>query len=285
MRLALASLALAPVLALTACTTDNTNSAGLAQNVLVTSWNLSRFPLTDESPSVIGGLISQRQLDLVAVQEIRNEAALNQLVQGAPGYAGVLEPASGTVLEQRVGFLWRTSRLLVEDSEVLFATDPDFPKPPLLAKVRRIGAGDPVPAFTAIVLQLRQGTSTEEMTMRQNAVQKLETYVRNLVAAGEAEVIVLGDFASAPTDASGPTIMAPFTSSADYDVPTFMPSSPFTYIPDKTAVDQILHTKALREERGSEKPTVERMDQTVTGYDMRVSDHLPVVLRFPFIKR
>jgi len=270
-----------------ACTNDNAGSAGLSTDVLVATWNLSRFPLTEESPSVVAKLIADRRLDLVAVQEIRDEAALDELVQQAPGYDGVLQPAGGTILEQRVGFVWRTSRLLVEDTAVLFPNDLDFPRPPLLARVRRVGAGTPEDAFTAIVVHLKAGVSESDVAQRKSAVMKLEAYVRDQVTgAGSAEVIVIGDFNTAPTDTGGPDVMAPFLGASTlYDVPTWSPTAPFSFIPAKIAIDHVVHTAALREERGDEKPTLERLDQTVPGYDMRVSDHLPVVLKFPFKKR
>ena len=160
-------------------------------------------------------------------------------------------------------------------------------RPALLAKVRRLGAGTPEPAFTAIVVHLKAGTSEADVTLRKNAVLKLESYVRGLVAAGTSpSVVVLGDFSTAPTEATGPEIMAPFVGNPSaYDLPTWSAVEPFTFIPDKLAQDQIINTSALREERGGEEPVVERLDQKVSGYEMRVSDHLPVVLKFPFKKR
>lgn len=288
MRTFLASIsALVFAFGLGACSSDNAGSAGLSTDVTITTWNLARFPLTDESPAVVAKLISDRQLDLVAVQEIRDEAALNALVSAAPSYEGVLAPASGTVLEQRVGLVWRSSRLLVEDTALLFENDPDFLRPPLRAKVRRLGAGEPEPAFTAIVVHLKAGVADTDVATRKSAVLKLEAYVASEIAgAGSDEVIVLGDFNTAPTDASGAEIMAPFLSNpSTYDTPSWSVSAPFTYIPNKIALDHILHTAALREERANAVPTVERLDQTVSGYDMRVSDHLPLVLKFPFKKR
>lgn len=281
-------LALLLAVGLVACTGDNAGSAGLSTDVTITTWNLARFPLTDESPAVVAKLISDRQLDLVAVQEIRDEPALNALVSAAPSYEGVLAPASGTVLEQRVGIVWRSSRLLVEDTALLFENDPDFLRPPLRAKVRRLGAGEPEEAFTAIVVHLKAGVADTDIATRKNAVMKLEAYVASEVAGPgtSAEVIVLGDFNTAPTDGSGAEIMAPFLSkTAAYDTPSWSANAPFTYIPNKIALDHILHTAALREERAGATPTVERLDQTVSGYDMRVSDHLPLVLKFPFKKR
>lgn len=280
-------LALLSAVGLVACSSDNAGSAGLSTDVTITTWNLARFPLTDESPAVVAKLISDRQLDLVAVQEIRDEPALNALVSAAPGYDGVLAPASGTVLEQRVGIVWRSSRLLVEDTALLFENDPDFLRPPLRAKVRRLGAGEPEAAFTAIVVHLKAGVADTDVATRKNAVMKLEAHVASEVAGPDSdEVIVLGDFNTAPTDTSGAEIMAPFLGkTAAYDTPSWSLTAPFTYIPNKIALDHVVHTAALREERAGATPTVERLDQTVSGYDMRVSDHLPLVLKFPFKKR
>ncbi len=268
---------------------DLVPSVGTPGSVDIAAWNIENFPRTAETPRVVADLVTSLGLDFIAVEEIASVDAFDELVARLPDHEAIL--SSHTYSEgsyQKVGFLYDRRLIQVDGGALLFDDQGyDFPRPPLQVHVTVDDGVHPAVEFMAIVVHLKAGIGDDDRARRTAAVETLEEHVRDLVASGDDQVIVLGDFNERLDTDEGRAVFAPFLdATSDYTIRTLGPAEDgeVTYLPfGGRFIDHVITTAALAGEMSASDPVVPPLDQQLPTYG-DVSDHLPVVAAMPVLE-
>lgn len=262
---------------------------GTATTLDVAAWNIENFPSLPSTPEVVADLITSMRLDLIAVEEIADVAAFDELVERLPNHDGVLSSHTyGDGTYQKIGFIYRTDLLDLSAASLLFSNDwYGFPRPALRATFTVDDGVHPVVDFVAIAVHLKAGSSTEDRDRRTQAMVELEDYVTQLVAEGsEPEVLVLGDCNEVLTSSDGLAVFEPWREPAgDYTIQTLdlANSGEETFLPSGAILDHQITTAGFSDELSGASVVIPHLDEQYSSYEYAVSDHLPVVLRMPIL--
>jgi endonuclease/exonuclease/phosphatase family metal-dependent hydrolase len=257
----------------------------------IATWNLHNFPSDATSVERVAELLRRMDLDVVAVEEVADQAAFERLVDALPGFVAVLSPHQYSPGEyQKIGFLVRSSEVQVR----AFATHFDgdgyaFPRPSLEVDLVAHPPGGSPRAFRAMGLHLKAGISEDDRLRRLDACRKLAARVDELLAAGPvSQVVLLGDFNDALDDPPSQNVFQAFLDEPERYVPLSAPphvEGAFSYVPARAFIDHLIATASFLEGRaGPVRSLVVRLDQAALGYvyATSVSDHLPVVAILPW---
>jgi endonuclease/exonuclease/phosphatase family metal-dependent hydrolase len=250
--------------------------------VRAAAWNLREFPLTTSTVAEAAGAIERLKLDLVAVAEVKDQAAFADLVAARPGWAGQVSTAPSVPDGSRQALMWRTAVVAVTAIEPLFTTQPAlFPRPPLKATVTL--AGTPLRTFTIFALHLKAGITAPDEAIRVDAAQRVEAEVRAFVDGSDPdEVLIIGDFNEEPGDPRYAEVFAPF--SADrYRIlsAALAASGAVTFLPASVMLDHVVGTVALEDEVGG-PAEIPALEAQIADYRNAVSDHLPIIQPLSF---
>jgi endonuclease/exonuclease/phosphatase family metal-dependent hydrolase len=245
----------------------------------VATWNIENFPAEAATPRLVADLITSLDLDLVAVEEIADVAAFDELLARLPEHDGILSSHTyGDGSYQKVGFIYRTGLVEVSGGALLFSSEGyDFPRPPLSVQVTVDGH-----AFTAIVVHLKAGVGSEERERRTAALAILDEHLRSIADGdGDPDVIVLGDFNQTRDRDDDAEVWGPIGATDRYQVLTDAAAAAgeVSYMPfggrliDHAVVD-------VGFELGEADVVIPRLDEEPIDYAEQVSDHRPVILRF-----
>ena len=117
---------------------------GSDETLEIATWNIQNFPANSATAARVATLIADMDIDLVAVQEIADQAAFEQILAQLDSHAGVLsdhEYSSGEY--QKTGFIYRKNMIRVRGTESIFEGDTwAFPRPPLKAQFEVTGLGE-----------------------------------------------------------------------------------------------------------------------------------------------
>lgn len=269
---------------------DLVPSVGTPGAVDIAAWNIENFPRTGDTPRVVADLVTSLGLDFVAVEEIASVDAFDELVARLPDHEAILSSHTyGEGSYQKVGYLFDRTLMQVDGGALLFDDQGyDFPRPPLQVRVTVDDGVHPAVEFIAIVVHLKAGIGDDDRARRAAAVEALEGHVRDLVAAGEDQVIVMGDFNEQVDTDEGRPVFAPFLDSpSEYTVRTLGPAQDgeVTYLPfGGRFIDHIVTTAGLAGEMSASDPLVPPLHEQLPGYTDDVSDHLPVVAAMPVLE-
>lgn len=265
--------------------TDVVPQVGSANSVDIATWNIENFPKTSDTPEHVADLIASMDLDLIAMQEVEDIDAFDEVVARLRGYDGLLSTHTyGNGDYQKLGFIFRTSILEVEAPTLLLTNNSyELPRPPLRVTVTVRGAGVD---FTAITTHMKAGFDIEDRDRRQAATVLLEAYVAGQVAGqGDPEVLVLGDFNEILTSAGGQAVLAPWLAPTSYDVLTqeLADAGDTSFLPTGVILDHQVSTVGLADELAGGTTQIPPLDDQFLGYRSQVSDHLPVVVSMPIL--
>ncbi|MCC7070591.1 MAG: hypothetical protein IT383_04670 [Deltaproteobacteria bacterium] len=272
--------------------TDLTDALGDDDTLEVAAWNLKNFPCGNESFStvcrddpagsveLVTDLIASLALDVLAVEEIADVEAFEEIVQRLPNHEGVLstdEYFDGTY--QKIGVIYDASKLSAGEPVQLFASSDDFPRPAYQLELTWTRSGEPL-TFLVIALHLKAGESSDDRGERTRAIAQLEQYVGNLVDGdGQDNIIVLGDF-NETLDAAGLPVFQPLRDGARYTIQTQSNhnAGEESFLSSGVILDHIVTTTSLASAIDGAHAVIPRLQRDVDDYRERVSDHLPVAL-------
>ncbi len=267
---------------------DLVDPIGTDDAIDIAAWNIENFPADGNTPALVADLITSLGIDLVAVEEIADVDAFDELIERLPDHEGLLsfhEYSPGEF--QKVGYIFRADLLEVDPDSLLFEDDTfQFPRPPFQVRVTVPGAVGGPAEFIAIVLHLKAGTAPEDRERRRAAMITLEQHVRGLVDGGDPNVIVLGDYNETLTSQAGRGVFGPFLDATDlYAVETdeLATSGAFTFVPTGVMLDHIVTTAGFAESLSAGEAVIPPLDVEVPDYVDRVSDHLPVAIALPIL--
>jgi endonuclease/exonuclease/phosphatase family metal-dependent hydrolase len=271
-----------------------TDAGDVARALAIATWNIEEFPLDVSTPEHVADIIRSLDLDLVAVQEIANEAAFELLLDDLEGYSYVLSHHTyddGTY--QKAGFIYREGVMRVLNVALPFRHEqPEcfeedtflepFPRPPLEVTFRTLDDGY---TFTAINVHMKAffpPCNDDCRRRRACANRHLERRVRDQVVHPERtpHIIVLGDFNEHLDNGS---IVDPFAhwEGDDYFILTStLGPDDYSYVHRQSLIDHAIVTEAMWPAFDLDATQVIYLDAEIDGYTEFVSDHLPVTMSF-----
>lgn len=235
-------------------------------------------PRTDADYLRIADIIIKINADVLAVQEIENNAALQKVLRYAPEYSGFV---AETEAPQNVGVLYKKS-MVVTQKQVYqqLAVIPGRLRPGLLVECKK-GNFD----WLMMVVHLKSSSradSTQELREQARAIRTqqctmLSNFVDSVIAQGaEKDVMIVGDLNDFPGRIQNATL-TPILENNNLFIPTAKMKSCSN--PNWTTIDHIVLTKSAKPRyiEGSER--MEDFKQFLDKADAeKVSDHCPVLL-------
>lgn len=275
-------------------------AVGTATPLDLATWNLEGSGDAGNGPAdealrqlnakaVMAGL----DCDLWALEEVVSASAFQALLNGLPGYGGVLASdaavtngsASYADWEQKVALVYKTSLATVEAAQVILtAHDYDFAgRPPLEVRLRVNLGGTPETVYV-VCLHAKAGSDSASYQRRANAAAALKTYL-DTTRVGE-KVFVPGDLnddLDASITSGQPSPYQAFvTDTARWATPTKALSdsriSSLLSYPDP--VDHHLASQNLAGRLVAGSVQVFAGPSYISAYGTTTSDHLPVVTRW-----
>lgn len=263
--------------------TDLVPAAGNDATFELATWNIENFPKGVSTPKVVADLIASLDIDMVALQEVQDQVAFEEVVARLRGYDGLV--SSHTYSDgsyQKVGYIYRTELVSVSGAFLLFDDNGyEFPRPAL--KLDVVVKTEPPINFQAVALHLKAGGGFQDRQRRQEAVVLLENFLRNAVdGGGNDRIAVIGDFND--TLDNGSAVFAPLTNAADrYTIQTTSndAAGDVSFVPSSVLLDHIVTTQEFNDAFADGNTIIPRLDMQMTGYEGQISDHLPVIMRLP----
>jgi endonuclease/exonuclease/phosphatase family metal-dependent hydrolase len=188
-----------------------------ASRVVVGTFNIEwlgdgvedRMPRTDQQYLAIADIVIKSGADVLAVQEVENQAALAKITRYLSGYQGALSTSGG---DQRVGVLYRagTTVRVLGDYTPLQLDAPNRLRPGLLLECRK-GAFQWLQLCVHLKSTSRYDSTPaladESRVLRRRQVEVLKKFMDSVIAAGEeTEVMITGDFNDYPARRSNATL-------------------------------------------------------------------------------
>ncbi len=267
------------------------------EGIEVVTWNIEHFPQNDSSTvNGVAEIILDQSADIYALQEIDDTLAFqNQLMPLLPNYSYIIG-SNGYLAHLAV--IYRNEVLSVTGSTELWADtdywddgDQDYynnaqyyfaSRPPLQVDFEwQCGNA----SFNFSVIDVHLKCCNEGLDRRRIAAIILQEYLTVQVAAGDSNIVVLGDWNDDLVD------LPPYDSfTLLLDDPTVEfinlslaqdPSDYFDSYPSwPSFLDHILITAGLFDENSAGEVTTFRLDDYITDYGTLISDHRPVGWRF-----
>lgn len=255
--------------------------AGPLPGFSVVTWNIENFPQATSTPRLVAEIIESQRWDLIGVQEISDDAAFLQLIDDLEDYDGYVSFDDRAF--QRNGILFRRDRVRVRNVQRLFERDGyAFPRDPLAADVSFLDEDGSVAFdFAFVVVHLKATLEEESRLRRLDAIEKLDAWARQVVAGGESEVVIVGDYNDEASDPASENVFGPMLGGGYSILTQALDEDAFSFIPFRALIDHIVITSETTQEYGMGTISIAESVRTgVLNYTDNVSDHLPVVARF-----
>jgi len=254
---------------------DGTGGAG-SPDITVMTWNLEDFPKHADTLQLVRDTLDELRPDIVALQEIADDGAAWQTLDGTlDDYGGVIATSGDGYL--RVAFLYREDRINVVDAETLFDSDDyAFPRAMLAAHIEPID--HPTHDFQLGIVHLKAQLDAESTARRRAACEQLDEWVGQVQTTGvDDEVVIVGDFNDELTKPPQYNVFGPLLEATDGGFLTLEQEQlgAYTYIPFTSFIDHV-HVRGGALFATSSTDVLE-LDSTVDGYEFKVSDHRPVM--------
>ena len=248
------------------------------------TWNLEQFPLTTRTATIVRDLILDLAVDLIGVQEIAEPDAFAALIAALPGYDGFDAWDDNPYL--RVGMIFSTDRVKVEDVQTIFRSDGyAFPRSPLTAKVTTTATTSAFD-FVFVVLHLKASNDAESRARRRAASRALDGWITDRMQdTGERDFVVVGDLNDRLTDDRQDNVFLAFLDAPDRYRFLTLPHAErgeHTFLPFDNMIDHILITADAEDELIEGHTEILHLEDRISGYRDHVSDHIPVRARFRF---
>ena len=270
-------------------TMDNFNipAIGTADRMDIMTWNLEWFPAAgDTTIEYVSEVLHDLNLDIVALQEIKNMGWFGKLMEQIPEYGYILTKQS-SFLNQAI--IYRKENLAVLDYYEPFAMDDYFfaGRPPLLVNFA-YNDGHTVKVFTVVNLHLK--CCGDGLYRRQRSLEWLHDYLLEYMAVGQDRIVVLGDLNDQLDDEPVFNSFYPFLDDpANFYFVTESihdDASQASYPSWPSFLDHIIIGKGFfNDHQQSGSIQTVQVDDYVGSwelYESTMSDHLPVLWSFKF---
>jgi len=257
----------------------------------VMTWNIEWFPKNDQlTIDYVIEIIEALDVDLIAIQEVDNVEAFEQMVESLNSYNGYLESSWFAGL----AYIYNPEVIQINDIYEIYTSSPywsPFPRSPMVMDLtynnqKIIVINNHFKCCGDGVLNLSD--SDDEETRRYNASNLLKEYIDTNFP--NEKVIVLGDLNDVLSDNTQNNVFQLIIDDtenylfADYEI-AMGDDSEWSYPTWPSHLDHILITNDLFESFNNEGSVIQtiKIDEYLTGgweeYDENISDHRPVALK------
>ena len=256
----------------------------------IATWNIEWFPKNGQTTSeYVAQILYQLDLDVLAMQELDDKTAFDQMVSELSNYTGYYESAWFAGL----AYIYKSDVVQINSIYEIYTTSPywsAFPRSPMVMDMNFMGEN-----YFIINNHFKccgdgnfdMDDDSDEETRRYNAVNLLKEYIDTYLP--DKNVIVLGDL--------NDDIAEPYQNNVfqnilnDTENYTFVDSdiasgssSDWSYPSWPSHLDHILITNELFDEYNNSDVLTIKIDDYLDGgwneYDYNVSDHRPVAISF-----
>jgi len=260
---------------------------GTEETFEIATWNVKEFPrLGQRTIDTLAILIQDLQLDLIAMQEITDTLAFQNLVSQLDGWDGLYSPDNNPYGLLKTGILYRTDQINVVSWEPIFWNDRwEFPRPPIRLTIEAelpSGRFD----FFLIVMHLKALGDETSQERRRLAVLMLKDYLDDLVPyLPDQDWLVVGDWNDELTDPEADNVFWPLLQDPEnYNFLTLpLAGNPYwaSYPYYNSLIDHLMATTDALGEYGENGETITlRLDDEYSRYSSVISDHRPVMAKF-----
>ncbi|MEM6644404.1 MAG: endonuclease/exonuclease/phosphatase family protein [Bacteroidota bacterium] len=244
----------------------------LSQNLDIVTWNIENFPMRSNSVSEVIDIIRDLNADIYAIQEIDEISNFQDVVDGLPGYEGIVTDVRGGI---ELAYLYKTSEISSISTPIRLFEDQrsPFPRQPVETNITHING------LQIKLINLHLKCCDDGIERRADASRILKSYLDDNYA--DQEVVVLGDwnedlvngsnsFANFINDTENYLFVdLPINqgSSTDFSYQLFNPVSHLDHLLlSNELCDNVVSTATIK------------LDQCVSNYFSNVSDHRPVMV-------
>jgi endonuclease/exonuclease/phosphatase family metal-dependent hydrolase len=238
----------------------------------IATWNIEKYPATNFQVEQVVDIIETLDADLIALQEIANKVALDELLSQLPGWSGEIS-VSGSL---NVAYIYKTAEVTMTDvTEIYVGMSEPFPRAPAVTTATHINGL----SVHLINIHLKCCGGADNTGRREEASRLLKEYIDNDYPG--VETIVLGDFNDLIYSANGdPITFQNFLDDPDNysfaDMDIAMGPSGWSYPDWPSHIDHILVTNELFDNLSNTQTLI--LDDCEAGYITTVSDHRPVMV-------
>ena len=257
----------------------------------VMTWNIEWFPKNGElTIDYVTQIIEALDIDLLAIQEVDDISAFDQMIDSLNSYEGYLESSWFAGL----AYIYKPAIIQINDIYEIYTTSPywsPFPRSPMVMDLnyeneRIIVINNHFKCCGDEILDLTN--PDDEETRRYYASNLLKEYID--IHFPNENVIVLGDLNDILSDSPQNNVFQLILDDVenylftDYEI-AMGDNSEWSYPTWPSHLDHILITNELVDdfENGSSVISTIKIDEYLTGswweYDENISDHRPVALK------
>jgi len=266
-------------------------SFGTDSTFEVMTWNIEWFP--KNAPATIdyvSQIIEALDIDLLAIQEVKDINAFEQLIDGLDSYEGYLESSYFAGL----AYIYKPDVVKINDIYEIYTTRPywsPFPRSPMVMDLNF--KGERIIVFNNHYKCCGNGTldldnEKDEESRRYIASNLLKDYIDEYFPNENG--IVLGDLNDILTDNSENNVFQMFLDDeknylfADYEI-AMDNAAEWSYPTWPSHIDHMLITNELFDEFEKENSVIQtiRLEEYIAGgwtkYDENISDHRPLAMK------
>lgn len=257
----------------------------------VMTWNIEWFPKNGQvTIDYVTRIIEALDIDLLAIQEVDDIIAFEQLIDSLNGYEGYLESAWFAGL----AYIYKTDVIQINDIYEIYTTSPywsPFPRSPMVMDLnfmdeRIIVINNHFKCCGDGILDLNN--PDDEETRRYYASNLLKEYIDNYFP--DENTIVLGDLNDELSDNSENNVFQLILNDnenylfTDFEI-ALGDESEWSYPTWPSHLDHILITNELFDEFEVDSSDIQtiKIDAYITGgwweYEENISDHRPVAMK------
>jgi endonuclease/exonuclease/phosphatase family metal-dependent hydrolase len=271
---------------------DNRLQFGDDAHLEFVTWNVENFPKDpNNTPDYVAEVIDELDVDVLALQEVKDTARLRRLVRGLAGFQMYVSPNADDFLP--LAYVYKSSTVRINRVYQLFASSSfsrEFPRRPLVMEATLAGQRYIVinNHFKCCGDGRLASSNWDEERRRKDAIDLLKNYLDGQLP--NARVVLLGDLNDELDDAPANNVFQAFLDDTDdyrfTDLAIAQGSSAdWSYPPFPSHLDHILVSNELftaLARSGSETRTI-RVDDFLSGgfnqYEFFITDHRPVGLK------
>jgi endonuclease/exonuclease/phosphatase family metal-dependent hydrolase len=251
----------------------------------IATWNVRDFPLDGRTTvSTLARLIRDLDIDMFGLEEMNDVDAFNSLLDSLDDFDGFISEYPGDML--KLGIIYKKNMVSITTPFQIYTSDwYAFPRPPLITYVEVKKEGTVVFNFSLIVNHLKAYGDLESVDRRRDACIKLKDYIDNqILSSSDPDFIMLGDFNDRLNDPPDQNVFEPFLrdSLANYLFLTQPLTDQASYIGDYgNVIDHIVISHSAEEVYQGGSTEILKLETEFDAYTTVISDHRPVLSRFP----